>query len=682
MNTNFNLSQKLDALHLRQQRTPYSVHSGDPMYLARLEIENYRVFGSQASGKHLVLELHSGLNLLLGENDSGKTCVVDAIRLVLGTLPPEHFAPVVDDFHCENGVRAKALSIKAYLTDLSDSEAAAFLEFLTVESRDSKAEYSLTLTLRAEIDESQTRTSRRSPVRYEWRAGVDAEGQRFEGPARELLRATYLRPLRDAVGELTAKKGSRLAQILHSYPELSGQEVSDWDPSDANCQPKTLTGAMRRAEHAIRESDVVKNAEAKLNEDYLKPFSIGPRPLSGKIGISQYELRQILERLELTLADHEQGATRGLGLHNVLFMAAELLALERDNDPCLPLVLIEEPEAHLHPQLQLRLVEFFRRETEPQDGHTRLQIILTSHSPNIASKVGLKHVTLMHAGQAFSLRAPTTKLDPSDYEFLERFLDVTRADLFFARGLLIVEGDAESILLPTLAELIGCALTEHGVSVINVGSIGLFRYARIFQRSDNIELPIRVACVADRDIPPDEAKTLVGQDWKTEGEFGPGEVDALAVSLKSEDAGAVKTFVSDHWTFEYDLARSGLIREVHAAVTLAVSSKNRKRALKPEEQRSCLRTAFREHRKWIAEGKTSTEMAVLAYTPLVKKRASKPETAQYLACLLRRACKSSGFDLHSRLPAYVLGAIKYSVRNDGVAMIPAAPTQGAPVATP
>ncbi len=84
-------------------------------------------------------------------------------------------------------------------------------------------------------------------------------------------------------------------------------------------------------------------------------------------------------------------------------------------------------------------------------------------------------------------------------------------------------------------------------------------YARIFQRADNVELPIRVACVADRDIPPNEAKALVGQERKTEGEFGPGEVDALVASLKSEDAGAVKTFVSDHWTFEYDLARSGLI---------------------------------------------------------------------------------------------------------------------------
>lgn len=646
------------------------------MHLAHLEIENFRVFGPREDGKHLSLELSPGLNLLLGENDSGKTCIIDAIRLVLGTLPPEHFAPTVEDFHCEQGVRARKFSIRAVLTDLSDSEAAAFLEFLTVETQGTRARYSLILTLNAEIDESRPHTSRRSPVRYELRSGADADGQRFEGTVRELLRATYLRPLRDAISELAAKKGSRLAQILYSYPELSGQEVSDWDPTIADCQPKTLAGAMRRAEQAIRESDAIRKAETQLNDAYLKRFSIGPRPLSGKIGISQFELRQILERLELTLADHEQGATRGLGLHNVLFMAAELLALERDDDPCLPLVLIEEPEAHLHPQLQLRLVEFFRAETAGKNGHTQLQIILTSHSPNIASKVGLNHVTLMHAGRAFSLRSPVTKLDPSDYEFLERFLDVTRADLFFARGLLIVEGDAESILLPTLAELIGCPLTEHGVSVINVGSIGLFRYSRIFQRHDDVELPIRVACVADRDIPPREAKALLPQGRNTEDEFGPTEIGDHVVDLKSGDAGAVKTFVSDHWTFEYDLACAGLAREVHAAVTLAVASKNRGRALERVDLFRCLRNAFREHKNWIAGGKTIAEMAFLAYAPLLKKRGSKPETAQYLAGLLRQVCKKQGFNLETRLPEYLVGAIKYSVRMDEIKNVATVPKQG------
>ena len=61
---------------------------------------------------------------------------------------------------------------------------------------------------------------------------------------------------------------------------------------------------------------------------------------------------------------------------------------------------------------------------------------------------------------------------------------MTKANLFFAHGVLIVEGDAEAIILPTLADLIGHDLTEHGVSIVNVGGKGLRRFSRIFQRKE------------------------------------------------------------------------------------------------------------------------------------------------------------------------------------------------------
>jgi putative ATP-dependent endonuclease of OLD family len=632
------------------------------VHIAKLEIENFRIFGAKADAKHLSLELSAGLNLIVGENDSGKTCVVDALRLVLGTAPAEYFPLTSDDFHCHNNNRASVLSITVELVDLTAAEAAAFLEYLELEQHGALTRYRLRVTLSAQRDESLTRSPRRPPVKWELRAGPGNDGQRFDGPVRELLRATYLKPLRDAVGELTARKGSRLSQILYSYPQLRGQEVDDWNPHEAECSPVTLIGIARRAEHTIRSSDVVRDAEAKLNEAYLKPFSIGPRPLSGRIGIPAQELRQLLERMELTLADHEPGATRGLGHHNILFMAAELLALDRNDDPCLPLVLIEEPEAHLHPHLQLRLVEFFRSET---DGG-RLQVILTSHSPNVASKIGLRDITLMHAGRAFPLRPHATKLDASDYEFLERFLDVTRAELLFARGLLIVEGDAEAILLPTIAELIGCPLPANGVSVVSVGSVGLFRYSRILQRADGSQIPVRVACVADRDIPPDEAKAELREGRKTVGDFEQAEIDSVVEGLKSGDGGAVRTFVSDLWTLEYDLAFKGLSREVHAAVTLAAKSKSVRRALSPEEYRACLRKAFREHRVWTRESKSTAAIATMTYQPFLKDRASKTEAAQYLAKLLRRLAGDKGFDLRSRLPAYLVGAIKYATCMDPV----------------
>ena len=109
----------------------------------------------------------------------------------------------------------------------------------------------------------------------------------------------------------------------------------------------------------------------------------------------------------------------------------------------LPLLLIEEPEAHLHPQRQLRLMQFLQDQAgiRRPDGQ-KIQIIVTTHSPNLASAIKLDNLVLVQDGKAFSLAEGETELSPSDYRFLERFLDVTKANLFFARGVVIAEGDA------------------------------------------------------------------------------------------------------------------------------------------------------------------------------------------------------------------------------------------------
>lgn len=161
-------------------------------------------------------------------------------------------------------------------------------------------------------------------------------------------------------------------------------------------------------------------------------------------------------------------------------------------------------------------------ETARADGQ-QIQIIVTTHSPNLASAIKLGNLVLLGGGKAFPLHAETTRLEASDYRFLERFLDVTKANLFFARGVVIVEGDGENILLPALARLIGRDFAEHGVSVVNVGSTGLRRFARIFQRKDPAVdgmVGVPVSCIADRDVMPDCAPVIVGR--LKEGEDVPG----------------------------------------------------------------------------------------------------------------------------------------------------------------
>ena len=131
---------------------------------------------------------------------------------------------------------------------------------------------------------------------------------------------------------------------------------------------------------------------------------------------------------------------------------------------------------------------------------------MTTHSPSLAAGADIAYLTLVHKAQLFSLAHGKTKLKKSDYDFLRRFIDATKANLFFARGVAIVEGPAEAILLPALADECGFSFNEHGISTVNVGGIGLYHYARILQRADDkVQLPIPVACITDRDVVPNEA---------------------------------------------------------------------------------------------------------------------------------------------------------------------------------
>lgn len=94
-----------------------------------------------------------------------------------------------------------------------------------------------------------------------------------------------------------------------------------------------------------------------------------------------------------------------------------------------------------------------------------------------------------------------TKLSFSSYQFLERDLwSNPKANLFFAKGVIIVEGDAENLLIPTIAEIIGRPLHRYGVSIVNVGSTAFKRYADIFKRKDGSDFGVPVSIISDLDV--------------------------------------------------------------------------------------------------------------------------------------------------------------------------------------
>lgn len=620
------------------------------MYVHRVSAVNFRAFGDRASNKHLDLQLNPGLNVLVGENDAGKTSIVDVMRYVLLTTSNDYLRIEDDDFHIDGAAQAGDLELEVELRGLSKTQQAALVDWLTLEK--GVAPY-LVVHLRAKrrLGGPGTGGRQTGPV-VTVSAGKGGAGPELASAARELLRATYLKPLRDAVAELRPKKGSRLSQVLRAHKDMKGQAANTFDKSDPDKKPTTLVEVMAQAQHRIGANTAVTDVRDRLNSEYLKELSFERMPLSSDIRVAaELTLAQVLEKLELTLRPPGTVADgisceRGLGYNNVLFMAAELLLLSDGGGDELSLLLIEEPEAHLHPQLQARVLRMLADKAEDK----KIQVVVTTHSPNIASSADVGNLILVASNKTYRLASGETNLDESDYEFLKRFLDSSKANLFFARGVALVEGPAEAIALPALAECAGRSFEANGISTVNVGSVGLFRYARILQRKDGAVLPVKVACLGDLDIVPNDVDYVQGMQDKIRAkvavpasrkqhpkrkteDYTLGEIaEVRAKKVSRAKGGSTEVFISDHWTFEYDLLRSGLAKAMFCAIELA-KAEGAKGFLKKEEYDKALETAQKDYDE--AAAKHSPEMiASVTYEPLHSKDASKAVTAQYLASLV------------------------------------------------
>ena len=543
------------------------------MHLGNISIQGYKLFKDQ-----FTIEFNKGVNVIVGENGTGKSAIVDAVRMLL--LEDEFGRSPISssDFHTpyDGSLAASALQLEGCFNGLSTEENAAFLPWSDLEGN-----AKLTLL----VDAKPSHRGRYKRTLY----GGASKASFFEWELFESINCIYLPPLRDAEAKLREGKSSRLARLLKN---LNKQEI---DQARNNNEKLPIEEQVEEFNNQLAkdENGPIAKANALIKDRLVKAVgeSFGQDTL---IQFSETSFDRIVENLRLfffpevnptTEAHHFRSLNENsLGYNNLLYLATVLAELTEDVDSSdfVKILLIEEPEAHLHPQLQIRLLKYLERTADKQ----HVQIIVTTHSPVLASAVSLNSV--IHLSQpedgptAISLR--DCGLPPHSVAFVHRWLDATKSTLLFAKGIILVEGIAEAMLIPEMAKLVlkkynkqkknkknklPRSLEDAGVSVVNLNGIYFRHFMQLFANHSNSKgknIPIRCAGLTDFD-PPKNIVVVNGKKKKKPCKPTPSNPPTKSTNptLKSADdePSLVKELESSTWcrlfhnnlkTLEYDLA--------------------------------------------------------------------------------------------------------------------------------
>ena len=516
------------------------------MYIKEIKISNFRNF-QEAS-----VPFHEGVNVILGHNNTGKSNLLRAIGLVLG-FSDGHRLGTSDIFYDINVATLKLQSPRIQITlvlhrsegeYLDSAEMGLFSGMMTDPTLSEEAELRYEFKLadtqednyKADVAEATTAKEIWKIIDHDYirfyrssRSGGNQAAGISVNDALGQIDFQFLDAIRDVSHDLYAGYNPLLRDVLNFFIDYSVKNDAEKTEDEIKGQLKTLRDNFVRQSaplmHTLQSRlQNGKNVFLKYAVDTGATFNGAVPDFDGEV--TENEMFAVLRMIIKYAIGIEVPATyNGLGYNNLIYMSLLLAKMQADssitymkrNAKVLTFLAVEECEAHLHPAMQYKFLQFLQ--DNKANGHVR-QIFMTTHSTQIASAVKLDDLICLTSPKLGQIDVGYPRIiyngnnanDVKSKQYVQRFLDATKADMFFANRLIFVEGVAEELLLPVFAKYLGKNLTDEHVLVVNMGGRYFNHFLKLFDTNNAYAINKKIVCLTD--IDPCRKKNLPNADYE------------------------------------------------------------------------------------------------------------------------------------------------------------------------